>query len=1397
MARLAGRLITYFLQFMQGKHLVSSTEQGDYQSSFSDYSVDLQALPTTSDLRIRVDGEPPDIPLSGPPGKSDFFQQQASTSTVQHPMNERTLLNQSYLTTARRAVPDPGRTPKSAQMGFSGLHSLQKLLFLFMTFTRSLVEPKQALRNAWSLLALIVVGLSALSAQAQTPSTINLSVSKKVSNQNPALNDVISYTVVVRNAVGSATATNVSVLDQLPAGGVSYVPGSATLVRGTGTFTSSSGLLNLGSIAPGDSAVLTLKATVLSRGVWFNTAEVVAADQTDVNSIPNNHSLVEDDYAAVCFSVPILWYAGDEFTVNIPSGYSNITWYRNNKDVKTVSADSAVVNADSSLTIKSPGTYRFTTVRNGCAALNCCDIEVIQGPYSGLGDYVFLDANKNGIQDGGDSPIPGVVVVLLDGNNSPIASTTTNASGFYSFTGLTPGVPYSVSFVTPANYTSTSAQVGGDDTKDSDASPITGQTRSVTLAPGEFNPNLDAGFIPKTAGLGDYVFLDANKNGIQDGGDSPIPGVVVVLLDGNNSPIASTTTNASGFYSFTGLTPGVPYSVSFVTPANYTSTSAQVGGDDTKDSDASPITGQTRSVTLAPGEFNPNLDAGFIPKTAGLGDYVFLDANKNGIQDGGDSPIPGVVVVLLDGNNSPIASTTTNASGFYSFTGLTPGVPYSVSFVTPANYTSTSAQVGGDDTKDSDASPITGQTRSVTLAPGEFNPNLDAGFIPKTAGLGDYVFLDANKNGIQDGGDSPIPGVVVVLLDGNNSPIASTTTNASGFYSFTGLTPGVPYSVSFVTPANYTSTSAQVGGDDTKDSDASPITGQTRSVTLAPGEFNPNLDAGFIPKTAGLGDYVFLDANKNGIQDGGDSPIPGVVVVLLDGNNTPIASTTTNASGFYSFTGLTPGVPYSVSFVTPANYTSTSAQVGGDDTKDSDANPITGQTRSVTLAPGEFNPNLDAGFIPKTAGLGDYVFLDANKNGIQDGGDSPIPGVVVVLLDGNNTPIASTTTNASGFYSFTGLTPGVPYSVSFVTPANYTSTSAQVGGDDTKDSDANPITGQTRSVTLAPGEFNPNLDAGFIPKTAGLGDYVFLDANKNGIQDGGDSPIPGVVVVLLDGNNSPIASTTTNASGFYSFTGLTPGVPYSVSFVTPANYTSTSAQVGGDDTKDSDASPITGQTRSVTLAPGEFNPNLDAGFIPKTAGLGDYVFLDANKNGIQDGGDSPIPGVVVVLLDGNNSPIASTTTNASGFYSFTGLTPGVPYSVSFVTPANYTSTSAQVGGDDTKDSDASPITGQTRSVTLAPGEFNPNLDAGFIPKTAGLGDYVFLDANKNGIQDGGDSPIPGVVVVLLDGNNSPIASTTTNASGFYSFTGLTPGVPYSCKLRNAGQLHFYECAGGW
>ncbi|MBO0948155.1 hypothetical protein J2I46_06145 [Fibrella sp. HMF5405] len=68
-----------------------------------------------------------------------------------------------------------------------------------------------------------------------------------------------------------------------------------------------------------------------------------------------------------------------------------------------------------------------------------------------------------------------------------------------------------------------------------------------------------------------------------------------------------------------------------------------------------------------------------------------------------------------------------------------------------------------------------------------------------------------------------------------------------------------------------------------------------------------------------------------------------------------------------------------------------------------------------------------------------------------------------------------------------------------------------------------------------------------------------------------------------------------------------------------------------------------------------------------------------------------------------NSAVATTTTNASGPYSFTGLTSGTSnsYSVGFTPPAGYNATISNVGSD-TADSDADPITGNT------------TLDVGFV-----------------------------------------------------------------------------------
>lgn len=101
---------------------------------------------------------------------------------------------------------------------------------------------------------------------------------------------------------------------------------------------------------------------------------------------------------------------------------------------------------------------------------------------------------------------------------------------------------------------------------------------------------------------------------------------------------------------------------------------------------------------------------------------------------------------------------------------------------------------------------------------------------------------------------------------------------------------------------------------------------------------------------------------------------------------------------------------------------------------------------------------------------------DINTNGQQDAGEPGIPNVSVTLKQCvTNTTIGTKLTSATGFYLFTGLTPGCYY-VTFVTPAGFTPTLANVGSDIT-DSDA--VAGVTGNYDLASGETDLTVDAGY------------------------------------------------------------------------------------------------------------------------------------------------------------------------------------------------------------------------------------------------------------------------------------------------------------------------------
>ncbi|MDG3581874.1 PKD domain-containing protein [Galbibacter pacificus] len=123
--------------------------------------------------------------------------------------------------------------------------------------------------------------------------TVDIEVEKTVNIQEPQTGDEIVFTIVTLNN-GPSDATGVVVNDLLPSG---YEFVSAVTIAGT--YDEVTGGWNIGSLAENDLVTLEITATVLESGQYANTAELVALDQTDSDSTPNNNVEDEDDQSTV------------------------------------------------------------------------------------------------------------------------------------------------------------------------------------------------------------------------------------------------------------------------------------------------------------------------------------------------------------------------------------------------------------------------------------------------------------------------------------------------------------------------------------------------------------------------------------------------------------------------------------------------------------------------------------------------------------------------------------------------------------------------------------------------------------------------------------------------------------------------------------------------------------------------------------------------------------------------------------------------------------------------------------------------------------------------------------------------------------------------------------------
>jgi fimbrial isopeptide formation D2 family protein/uncharacterized repeat protein (TIGR01451 family) len=974
------------------------------------------------------------------------------------------------------------------------------------------------------------------------------------------------------------------------------------------------------------------------------------------------------------------------------------------------------------------------TLTPGMASLNNNFGELRPASLSGR---VYNDVNNNGI-DNSEPGIGGVTITLTgtdDLGNPVTLTTTTDASGVYTFTNLRPGT-YTVIETQPSGYFDGAESVGSAGGSVSSNDVI----GNVTLSAGVAATGYNFGEL-LAARIAGFVYEDDDNDGVFDTTENGISGVTITLTgtdDLGNGVLLTTTTTVTGFYAFDDLRPGT-YAVIETQPTGYfdgRDTAGTLGGD-------TSVNDRIASIVLPSGAASLNNNFGEL-RPASLSGRVYRDDNNDGIPDAGEPGIGGVTITLTgtdDLSNTVTLTATTTVTGYYRFDNLRPGT-YTVSETQPAAYNDGIDRVG---TAGGDL--INDQVSNIMLGAGVDAVNYDFG--ERGTFVSGIVWIDTDRDGTLDGGENGRLGGVTVTLSGTdllgNSVLLTTTTTITGFYIFDNLPAGT-YVIEQTQPTGYGSSTPNTL------SVTVPLTGLT--------------DQNFGETVSTLSGYVYVDSNNNGVFDAGESGIGGVTVTLTgtDVNGVSVTLTTlTLADGSYRFENLLAGT-YTISETQPLIYSDGLESIGTIDGTPVGmlvSNDVIG---NITLSAGTDGINYNFGELAD-AGLGDRVWLDRNGDGAQDPGEPGIGGVQV-YLDLNNDGVLDagepvTTTNALGQYFFGNL-PGGTYTVRVDT------TTLPGGVSQTYDLDGATVTPHAATASLAAGATRTDVDFGY-RGTASIGDRVWLDRDGDGVQETGEPGLSGVIVYLdLNGNgvrdaDEPFA--VTDATGNYLIDGLPAGT-YTVRVVT------TTLPTGINQTYDLDGVGTPGVVTGVTLTSGEARTNVDFGY-RGTASIGDRVWNDANANGIQDAGETGVDGVVVALYDSTGALLITTTTDLNGNYLFDNLPAGT-YTVGVGATPGRSISPRGAGSDPALDSDIDRATRRSNPITLAIGEDRRDIDIGLY-QLAAVGSLVWLDRDLDGVREADESGIGGIEVRLLRSDGTVVATQTTDANGYFMFTDVEPG----------------------
>ena len=940
-----------------------------------------------------------------------------------------------------------------------------------------------------------------------------------------------------------------------------------------------------------------------------------------------------------------------------------------------------------------------------------------------LSGKVYYDTNDSSSYTDGEEGFRDITVELLRPDGSVVATTTTDADGNYSFTRLAAG-DYTVKVTKAGTIADLTQTEDPDATRDSTSG-------TVTLNAG--NPvqeNINFGYVKKHA-ISGTVYLDQNRDKAKDGGDIAQSGVTVKLVDASGAVVATTTTDADGNYSFTGLNDGTyTVQVDKTGPLASTEQTEDPSGNGDSRSQAITFTRSDPDVT--------NVNFGYAEDYTVSG-TVYYDKDRSETLNNGEPGFDGVTVNLLDEAGATVATTTTKADGTYSFAKL-PAGKYTVK-VEPSDLLKKLEQTEDPDgTKDHTSGVVQVSHDNPSVQ------NVNFGYATNYTIKG-TIYRDADRSESLEDGEKLYQGVTVDLLDASGNVVATTTTDAHGAYAFTNLEEGT-YKVRVRKEGPIDDLVQTEDPDATKDNTSGDITLELNDP------IKENVNFGYISDNS-ISGTIYRDDNRSNSLNGGEAGYPEQTVQLLDKDGQVIKTTKTDANGNYSFDNLPDGT-YSVKVVKDGALTDLEQTEDPDATKDSASEPITLDEDNPT------KKNVNFGYVPDYFIKG-TIYRDGNRSGALDAGEKLYEGVTVNLVDADGTVVATTTTDADGTYSFDKLPAGT-YSVKVVQDGPIASLEQTGDPDATKDNSSEPITLNNDNPSTT------DVNFGYIADNS-LSGTVYRDDSRNGDQDGTEPGYSGVTVQLIDASGNVVGTTTTDKDGTYSFSKLPDGT-YSVKVVKDGELADTEQTEDPDATKNNASEP-------VTL--GEDNPtkdHIDFGYVPDYSIHG-LVYRDGDRDETHGVTEKGYANQTVELRDKDGKVVATTTTDANGAYSFSKL-PAGDYTVKVVKDGALTDLDQTEDPDSTKDSASGVISlgNDHRTET--------DVNFGYIANNS-INGTIYRDGDRDGRKGDTEGRYSGVTVQLLDASGNVVATTTTDKDGKYSFEHLPDGT-YSVKVVKDGVL---------